>query len=149
MIEAVIFDFDDTLYDYSLCNDKALETVFCYLQLKFNINIIKLKDVYEMINDKIKISNNYSNKFNKHIYFKQLFETFNIPLLYLNEIIMLYNNTFYDTIILFDYIIELLALLKDNNIKIALVSNNNFKQQYNKLVKLDIIKYFDYTDILS
>jgi hypothetical protein len=67
MISGVIFDFDNTIYDYDICNKNSLSKVFTHIEDNFKKE--NVKDVYEKINIDIKQSNNYCNKFNKNIYF--------------------------------------------------------------------------------
>ena len=72
MIDTVIFDFDNTIYDYDKSNNKALEYLFNSISSDFNIDINIIKKLYYEINKNIKSSNNSSNKFNKIIYIKQI-----------------------------------------------------------------------------
>jgi len=87
-----------------------------------------------------------TNKFNKNIYFKRLLESLNIPLDELNNILKIYNDEFDVNLptSIYPNIEDLLKFLKQDNIKIGILSNNNFKQQYDKLVKLNLISYVDY-----
>jgi len=80
MIKGVIFDFDNTLYNYDLANDSALKITFNYICSKYNKNLEVVEETYLILNKQIKNSNNPSNKFNKPIYFKLLFERLNISL---------------------------------------------------------------------
>ena len=143
MIEGIIFDFDGTIYDYELCNNKSLNKVFNYIHKISNIDNDIISSKYNEINKIIKNSNNYSNKFNKNIYFKLLLEELNISLIYLENIINEYEKEFNNNIKLFDNIIDIFYIIKNNNIKLGLLSNNNFKQQYDKLKLLNILSYFD------
>ena len=144
MILGVIFDFDNTIYDYNICNKNSLSKVFIHIEENFKKE--NVKDVYEKINIDIKQSNNYCNKFNKNIYFKRLLESLNIPFDKLDCILQIYNNEFDKNLLVSIYpnIEDLLKFLKQDNIKIGILSNNNFKQQYDKLVKLNLISYIDY-----
>jgi len=144
MIQGIIFDFDGTLYDYDLSNKNALISVFNFIEKNFNIQKNIIQNKYDIINKSIKESNNYSNKFNKNIYFKLLLEQLSISLDNLINIIDIYNNEFNNNLVLFDNVIDFFKFLKDSNIKIAILSNNNFKQQYDKLVKLDLINFIDF-----
>ena len=92
MILGVIFDFDNTIYDYNICNKNSLSKVFIHIEENFKKE--NVKDVYEKINIDIKQSNNYCNKFNKNIYFKRLLESLNIPFDKLDCILQIYNNEF-------------------------------------------------------
>lgn len=142
MIQGVIFDFDNTLYNYDMCNCKALEKVFEYLKTYLSDKDLILKE-YNKINKSIKNSNTYSNKFNKSIYFKKLFENLNIDLVHLDLTLKVYEQEFILNLKLFDGINELLEDLVKHKIKIILASNNVFTQQYNKLKELEIINFFD------
>jgi putative hydrolase of the HAD superfamily len=144
MILGVIFDFDNTIYDYDICNKNSLCKVFTYIEQKFNIE--NIKKIYKKINIEIKQSNNYCNKYNKNIYFKRLLEIINIPIDNLDNILKLYYDEFNNNLLLSIYpnIEDLFKFLKKDNIKIGILSNNNFKQQYDKLVKLNLISYIDY-----
>ena len=144
MIQGVIFDFDNTIYDYDICNNLSLYKVFNYI--KENFNKENVSNNYDKINKDIKEGNNYNNKFNKSIYFKKLLENLNISLENLDKILEMYNEEFNKNMLKYvnPGLEDLLKLLKRDNIKIAILSNNIFGQQYDKLVKLDFIKYIDY-----
>ena len=144
MIQGVIFDFDNTIYNYELCNNSGLEIIFNHISLKYSIDINLIKNEYKKINLNIKNSNNYANKFNKVIYFKQLLENLSIELKELETILNLYENEFNSQIIVYSGFIKFILMLKKMGIKIGLLSNNLFIQQYEKLLKLDILEYFDY-----
>jgi HAD superfamily hydrolase (TIGR01549 family) len=144
MIQGIIFDFDGTIYDYNFCNQLALDKVFYFIEHQFNLKKDIIKYKYDKINKLIKESNNFSNKFNKNIYFKQLLEELNLSISNLDNIINIYNTEFNNNLKPYDNIIEFIKYLKDSKIKIGILSNNNFKQQYDKLVKLDLINYIDY-----
>ena len=144
MIEGIIFDFDGTLYDYNLCNQTALKLVFDFIENNFNLAKDVIETKYNKINKLIKESNNNNNKFNKNIYFKQLLEELNLPLKNLDNILELYNNEFNNNLKLFDNFLEFIKYIKESNIKIGILSNNNFKQQYDKLNKLNLIDYIDF-----
>ncbi len=137
MIQGFLFDFDNTIYNYDLANKAGLEKIFNYLHSTFDIKLNIISDAYNKINHNIKSSNNYANKFNKSIYFKQLIEELGISLSNLDMVLDIYNNEFNNNLTLFNGILELFELLKKNNIKIGIISNNIFSQQYLKLIKLN------------
>jgi len=143
MIDIVIFDFDNTLYDYDKLNNNSLKYLFNSISDDFSINISIINKLYNEINKNIKSSNNSSNKFNKIIYIKQLFELLNIDLINISKYLNIYNTHFDDNLELYDGILDIIILLKEHNIKLGLLSNNIFGQQYKKLEKLNILKYFD------
>ena len=143
MIKGIIFDFDNTLYDYETANTYALIQLFNTISIEQNIDCGLIKTMYNKINNNIKISNNSNNKFNKLIYFKQLLETANIPLHFLETYNNLYHLHFFEKFALYDGVLDLFMILKTKNIKIGILSNNIFSQQYEKLVKSRLIEYID------
>lgn len=143
MIQGVIFDFDNTLYDYETNNKRALDKLFHELNNKSSVPLDNIINAYDKINKNIKGSNNPSNKFNKAIYVKKLLEEFNIPLIYLEYYLQIYHKSFFDELVLYSGVVEFLVFLKSKNIKIGLVSNNQFYQQYEKLRELNILSYID------
>jgi len=143
MINSIIFDFDNTLYDYDICNNAALEKLFISISNDFGIDINIIKQSYNLINKNIKLSNNYSNKFNKIIYIKKLFESLSITSKFIQIYLDIYNNEFNIKFKLYDNVIELFKILKNNNINIVILSNNIFYQQYNKLLISGLLDYID------
>lgn len=143
MIKGVIFDFDNTLYNYEYANNKALNELILKLSIDYNISYDFIKNTYNQINNKIKISNNCSNKFNKHIYIKNLLEKININIVNINKYIEIYNNEFNISFKIYDHVIDIFKLLKNKNIKIGILSNNIFHQQYEKLKISGLIEYID------
>jgi len=144
MILGIIFDFDNTLYDYDLINKIALNKLFEELSLNNNLDINKIKKIYHKINSNIKNSNNSNNKFNKIIYIKKLLEELKISLVFLNKYLDLYQNEFNNNFKLYDSVLNLFKNLKKNNIKISICSNNIFIQQYDKLKSSNLLDYIDY-----
>jgi HAD superfamily hydrolase (TIGR01549 family) len=144
MILGIIFDFDNTLYDYELINKIALNKLFEELSLNNNLDINKVKNLYKKINSDIKKSNNSNNKFNKIIYIKKLLEELKISLVFLNKYLDLYQNEFNNNFQLYDDVLNLFENLKKNNIKIAICSNNILIQQYDKLKSSNLLDYIDY-----
>ena len=143
MILGVIFDFDNTIYDFDICNNTALNVLFEKLAELTNKDFKLIKDLYSIINKNVKVSNNTANKFNKNIYIKKLLEELSIPLIHFEECLKIYNDEFNNNLKINNGIIELLQLFKKNNIKIGLLSNNIFHQQYEKLKIFGILQYFD------
>ena len=143
MILGVIFDFDNTIYDYDICNNNALKKVFKKISEFTKKDLHFIIDLYNNINKNIKLSNNVANKFNKTIYIKKLLEELNISLIYIDGFLKVYNHEFNCNLKINDGIIELLKFFIKNNIKIGLLSNNIFHQQYEKLKSLYILQYFD------
>ena len=58
MILGVIFDFDNTIYNYDICNDNALKKVFQKISEFTKKDLEFIIDLYNNINKNIKSSNN-------------------------------------------------------------------------------------------
>lgn len=143
MIQSIILDFDNSLYNYDTANHIALENLFSTISSNCQYTIDDIKYQYNKINKSIKNSNNPNNKFNKSIYIKQLLENLNIPLTDFYKYLSIYNDCFYKDFKLYDGVMNLLELLKSHNIKIGILSNNQFLQQYEKLKQANILDYID------
>ena len=143
MIEGVVFDFDNTIFDYDFCNKKALDKLFVEIEKKHSVSYEKIDKIYRKINTQIKTSNNPVNKFHKYVYIQQLCETLQIPLIDLQGYLDIYNQTFKKHFQLNEGIIPLFEFLKSKKIKIAVCSNNVFYQQYQKCIESNILQYID------
>jgi FMN phosphatase YigB (HAD superfamily)/ribulose-5-phosphate 4-epimerase/fuculose-1-phosphate aldolase len=144
MIEGILFDMDGTLYDYDKTNTLTLESLFTHITQEHNkLTYHTIKETFTSITKNIKSSCNYACKFNKSIYIKQLVETLQLPLTYIDKYIHLYNTIFSEHLSLYTGVIELFQYLYTKKIKIGIISNNKFEQQYQKLVDLDVIKYIN------
>jgi len=144
MILGVIFDFDNTLYNYEFANNMALNKLFQELSFEKNIDINAIEKLYKNINNNIKFSNNINNKFNKIIYIKKLLEELNISLTFLNTYMEIYLTEFNNLFTIYEGVLNFFRFLKKNKIKIAICSNNIFMQQYNKLNISGLLEYVDF-----
>jgi putative hydrolase of the HAD superfamily len=144
MFKGVIFDLDNTIYDYDICNNYALIKLFEYIKKQNELyTLTDIETKYNKMNKNIKKSNNSCNKFNKSIYIKNLLEELKIPIKHFDSYYNLYKSAFFEKCKLFDYVYESIVLLHNNGIKIGILSNNIYIQQYEKLQKLGIIDYID------
>jgi len=53
MLNAIIFDFDNTLYDYDHCNKSALDLLFNAISKDYNITTGIISNLYKLINSNI------------------------------------------------------------------------------------------------
>jgi putative hydrolase of the HAD superfamily len=136
---AVIFDLDNTLYDYSFCHKKSLEEVSKYLNLEFEY----FETCYKKVTNQFKVEvGNVASSHNRFIYFKWLKESLKLDYS-VTEINNLYWNTYISNMNLFDGVIEFLEFLKSLKIKMAILTDFQTEYQYRKLEKLGILNYFD------
>jgi FMN phosphatase YigB (HAD superfamily)/rhamnose utilization protein RhaD (predicted bifunctional aldolase and dehydrogenase) len=143
--KGIIFDLDNTLYDYDLCHDKAIKEVFNYIIQNNNTLIFSyIEDVYKKIYKNLKNELGHTaSSHNKSIYFKQLLETLNINLSLFSVINNLYWQTFYVNLVCFDGVYDFIIWNKNNGIKIGILTDYETEYQINKLDKLGLLKYID------
>lgn len=144
--KALIFDIDNTLYDYDYADKKAYDEVYNYLfsiyQIDYDLFISELNYQKSLIKSNL---GETASSHNRIIYFKKLcFSLFNnkeewISLaLKLNSI---YETTFYENMIPAEGIEDLFKELKSNNIKIGICTDMTCEVQLKKLVQLNLDKY--------
>ena len=140
--KGILLDLDDTLYSYNNAHKCALDRVYLYIQNVIDVNLEDLESMYNTIKTQVKSIVNKISSHNKGIYFKQLLEYYKI-LDHYKIVYDIYWDTFYNNMILFDNVIEYLKWHKENNIKIAIITNYETEFQIYKLIKLDILQYID------
>ena len=144
MFNYLLFDLDNTLYNYEICYKNALEHVIDHIHQKYNLNKYDLYTRFEKIKKIFQntIINNASSH-NKCIQFKKLCEHFHLPL---EEAIYLYNlfiDEFDKNLVLYETTEDFLQFCVSKNIKLYIVTNNLFYEQVCRLKKLNILKYFN------
>lgn len=142
MHKYVLFDLDNTLYNYDHCHETALRNTFKNYINTIPIHTLKLK--YKGI--KTNTKNNLLKTGSSHsrlIYFKQLVEECNLDIspLKLNTC---YWTKFYENIKPFKGTIEFLKLLKKHSIKIGIITNFTLEHQLKKIKYLGLDKYIDH-----
>ena len=144
MFNYLLFDLDNTLYNYEICYKNALEHVIDHIHQKYKLNKYDLYTRFEKIKKIFQntIINNASSH-NKCIQFKKLCEHFHLPL---EEAIYLYNlfiDEFDKNLVLYETTEDFLQFCVSKNIKLYIVTNNLFYEQVCRLKKLNILKYFN------
>lgn len=145
MFEVILFDLDNTLYDYDYTHNIALNSVFLYIKEKNDIDIDNLEKEYNII--KVQLKNDILKTGSCHsriIYFKNLIINLYLKNIDAIELDDLYWKSFYNNMKLYNNISELLILFKKNNIKLGLITNFTTKHQLQKLKFLNIYHYFDH-----
>jgi putative hydrolase of the HAD superfamily len=144
--KGVIFDLDNTIYDYDLCHNKSINEVFNYLIQNIQESFDKeyLKSVYDDISKKIKYElPNTASSHNKSIYFKQLLEKLKIDFSQFQTINNLYWEVFYKNMVCFDGVKDFIIWNKNIGKKIGILTDYETEYQVVKLDKLGLLKYID------
>ncbi len=145
MFKYIIFDLDNTLYNYDSAHKIALTHIFNIIHYQTNISLILIKETYEEINKVIKLNLlNTSSCHSRILYFKKLIYNLNLQELFTaNTLNDIYWDWFINNMKINENIIELLDLYKNNDIKLGIITNFTLEYQYKKLEKLNILHYFD------
>ncbi len=145
--KAIIFDLDNTLYEYEPCHKYAIDAVARHLKEKNKISKITFNKTLK-ISKKI-VKNNLNNTASSHsriLYFQKLSEIIlkhtNIKLCV--ELEDLYWSNFLKKAKLFDDLIVFLKLLKTKKIITGIVTDLTTKIQFKKLIHFKIDNYFDF-----
>ena len=145
MFKAVIFDLDDTLYNYEEINEAAIKKLCDYTCNALNIDEALFKEAFEYGRKSTKEGlENVASGHNRMIYCQKTLEYLGVnPIMNSLEMYDVYWNSMLDTMTLNEGVIELFEFLKEHNIKIGICTDLTTNIQHRKLRKLDIAKYVD------
>jgi L-ribulose-5-phosphate 4-epimerase len=146
MIKAILFDLDDTLYNYTRAHKFAIKSAFRELQNHLKISYKHFQKLYTISREEIhKELSGTASAHNRILYFQRLIEKTDNALK--PDIVLRLYNAYWDTLLdnmrLFPGVIEVLEYCKDHGIKTAIVSDLTTKIQLRKLQKLGISDYID------
>jgi putative hydrolase of the HAD superfamily len=146
LIKAILFDLDNTLYDYNYAHKNALNFSYKKLKKHLKISISKFNKLYEISRREIhRELSGTASAHNRVLYFQRMMEKIKgkvEPKLTL-DLSDAYWNSFLEHMKLSNGAIDVLSFCKENNIKTAIVSDLTTKIQLKKLEKLNISKYID------
>ena len=145
--KAVLFDLDDTLYDYHYAHSKALNKVYPVLAKEIKISKDKFLELYKMANDEIKHElAGTASAHNRVLYFQRVVEKTHNTIE--PKIILKLYQTYWDTFLknmkIGDGVINTMKKLKQMSFKVALVTDLTAHIQLRKIEKLGLTKYIDY-----
>jgi len=144
----LLIDIDDTICNSSEAYKKALKKCYLFLKRKYPIldekTFIKnYEKARKEIHSKLKGTASMHNRF---LYFQKMFENFgfNIKPDTLDKITEIYWSETCKNLKLFSHVKETLKIVKENNIKVGVVSDLLVDVQIKKLKKLKISQYIDF-----
>ena len=133
--KCLFIDIDNTIYSYTFANAKALESVL----KEFNIS----EEDYQKARNELSRRKLKVNMHKKELTFKTLCNNLKMDFRKSIEMKNLYEKTFYNNILLDAEVIKLLKYCYENKIKVIAITNFYYYEQFEKLQKFNILKYFD------
>lgn len=133
-INTIIFDLDEVLYDEQQYFYAAFDKIADFLSTRSNFTRKQIRDTLTVDFEK-------KSSMCPHL-FNDLLSEFNLDPALLKDVLVLFS-TVKPNLSLYPRVEKLLQSLKDQNIKLGLLTNGNVETQRNKVSLLKIEKYFD------
>ena len=145
MIKAVVFDLDNTVYNYDQCHKKAMAKLKTVCMKKFAISSDVFDENFEQAKKIVKNRlGNTGSSHNRLLYMQKFLELIGErPAVYALDLYDVYWDTMLDKMMTYSYVIPLFNELKKNRIKIAILTDLTAHIQHRKLKKLGIAEYID------
>lgn len=145
MIRGVIFDLDDTLYDYTECNKKAVEEVFRWVEYNLGISRDRADNAYREAKKLVKSRLGHTAaSHNRMLYMQTMLELCGMkPAAHSLALYNRYWDAVLENIRLFPYVRSLWNDLRRYEIKIAVLSDLTAQIQHRKLLRLGIASDVD------
>lgn len=136
--KGIIFDLDNTIYNYDLCHTYALSVVFNYLSYN-NVNNIYAKISKDLKKDLI----NTASSHNKSICLKHMLEKLNLGLTDFSAIHNLYWKSFHEKLECNPGVKEFILWNKQRKAQIGILTDYETEYQIIKLEKLGLLEFVD------
>lgn len=145
MINTIIFDFDNTLYEYEPCHRMGLKASLNELMKYLNLKYESLELAYKQSQKEVKAHLiNQAASHSRLLYFKNICERYSLNAIKLPLILEeIYWKTFLDYMQLKPGVIELLSDLKSREFKVGMCTDLTAHIQLRKIERLKIEEYFD------
>ncbi len=149
-LKTILLDIDNTLYNYDLCHNYALDTTIKYIINRYNINNDQFDILhrYNKINHNLKlILGSTASSHNRTIYFKQLLSNLNIPISESLTVTNFYWTQFHSKMKLFEGVERFLQYVSSIGLKVYLLTDFTLYEQLEKIKILGINSYI--TNIIT
>lgn len=146
-IKAVVFDLDNTLYDYDTCNELAEKKLFDTISIAFDVTEDYAEELLKQAKRNIKkqLGDKVAASHNRLLYMQNICEQMRKnPMIYAIDFYNAYWDTMLENMQLFDYVEPLMNELKTYGIKIGILTDLTAHIQYRKLSKLGLTEIIDY-----
>ena len=142
MIKAVIFDIDNTMYDYDACNEIAIQTLKEYCMSAFSICEETFYETFTKAQETIKrrTGSDCAANHNRLIRFQCMLDFLHVPFSsYALKMYHVYWDTLIDVMKPEPGLMDLIKTLQKKQISIGIGSDMTAYIQYKKLEKLGVL----------
>ena len=145
MVKAVIFDLDNTLYDYTSNDIVAMHALCAFAKEHFNLDEESFRKVYTEARRIVKNRlTEGAAQHNRMLFLQTALEIIGKnPFHYAIEMYETYWGTFLKNMTLYDGALEFLQILKAEGFKIAICTDMTAHIQYRKIKQLGISNLID------
>lgn len=146
MLKAVVFDLDNTIYDYDKCNTLAEKKLFQMMASEFALNEDEAKSILRNAKNNIKnqLGDTVASSHNRLLYMQNICEQLSVnPLNHAMKLYNCYWDAMLEQMTPFDYVVPIFEKFKEKNIKIAILTDLTAHIQYRKMECLGIANYVD------
>lgn len=146
MIKTVIFDIDNTLYNFDASHKEGMEAVYAYVNEQFGWEKESFSATYsDMMKELFDELGDIGAAHNRLLRFERILENRGLPL---SPHAMKLYSLYWDTLIRVSEISpgaeETIRALKEKGLRIGIGSDMTAWVQYRKLEKLGLLPYFDF-----
>lgn len=145
MIKAVIFDLDNTIYDYDDCNRIAMERLCLFVENRYGITNVEFYSKYNIAKNIVKGQlRNTGASHNRLLYIQCFLELINEKPV--RDAIILYD-VYWDNMLEhmkpFPYVFPLMNHLRNNGVIIGILTDLTAHIQHRKIKRLGLDTYID------
>lgn len=144
---AILFDLDNTLYDYDKAHHQAIKAVEKKALNLLGISSDTFRVLFNQARDEVKKQlGNTGSSHSRLLYFQKLIELFGMKtqVLFALDLEQTYWSEFLSNTTLFPHVVEFLDDVRLSEIPAVIVTDLTAQIQFKKLVYLKIDSYFDY-----
>ncbi|MEN9880948.1 MAG: hypothetical protein RLZZ308_131 [Candidatus Parcubacteria bacterium] len=146
-VKGVLIDFDNTLYEYAPCHEKALRAVYAQVArlspLIFDDFLVCYAQAQKKVKERV---GSVASSHSRILYFQTMLENLFAKTMVEESLLLeeCYWNVFYESIVCHKDVISFLEKVKNNTIKICLVTDLTATVQFRKMVTSGLCSYVDY-----
>ena len=144
-LKAIIFDLDNTLYNYDAAHETAFRILSGYAQIALGLSETGFRAVYDSVMEEqtTRSGGAYAAIHNRMIRFQMILERLKKPILYAPQMSDLYWGVFLDACRPIPGVRETLEALRENYV-VGVGTNMTADYQFRKLQKLGLLELIDF-----